>query len=131
MDFTILKDFIDYGGMFVIAIGAFWWVLKVDIPKRESRFERQQESERKWHKEDRDILFKTFNTEHQEILEQLRNLSQSMLLSSKTCAVNRSLGMIEYLMSHETGVDFDLASRKVREYWKLNGIDLKSEDIVK
>lgn len=124
MELSFLKEFIDYGGMFVIAIGMFWWLVRIDIPKRERRFERQTEAMLKAFKEERETMLKAFSIDREEILRKLEAINVALTQNAKTCAVNRSLGMVQYLMDKDSNLTFESASLKVREYWKLNGVSI-------
>lgn len=124
MDLSIIKALIDYGGMFVIAIGMFMWLVRVDIPKRERRFERQQAATLEAFALERKELLQAFNDDRRAILEKLESINVSIANSSHVCATNRSMNMVQHLMEKDSNLTFDAASSKVREYWRINGIQL-------
>lgn len=126
MDFGLIKSLVDYGGMFVIAIGMFIWLVRVDIPKRERRFERQQTATLVAFALDRKELLEAFKEDRASIMDKLETLNKALFRSAHTCAINRSLGMAQFLMEKDRNLTFERASLKVREHWRVNGIDLSS-----
>lgn len=127
MDVQLIKNFIDYGGMFVIALVFIWWILKVDIPKRERRFEKQTQQLLDAFKGEREEMLTAFREDRSQILSKLEKINSSLIVSSRTCAVNRSMGLVQYLMDKDSNLTFDQASTKVREFWKINGVDLTED----
>lgn len=123
MDTVFWKSLLDYGVVAVLAVVMFLWLIRVDIPKRERRAERQLDKVLEAHEKSINKLIEEFARDRGELLNKLEAINVAVINSSRTCAVNRSLGMVQYLMEKEN-LTFEQASIKVREHWKLNGIKL-------
>jgi len=125
MEFTFWKELLDYGGMVVIAIGMFWWLIKVDIPKRERRHTEDRKAILLAFKEERTEMLAAFKEDRNEIIDNQNKIKSAISSGSRTCAVNRNLGMVQFLMEHDE-MSFETASAKILEYWKQNGIVLEA-----
>ena len=125
MEFTFWKELIDYGGMAVIAIGMFWWLIKIDIPRREKRHAEDRAALLMAFKEERTDILTTFKEDRNEIIGNQDKIMIAISNGAKTCAVNRNLGMVQFLMEHDE-MSFEVASTKILTYWKQNGIVLEA-----
>lgn len=132
MELNMWKQFVDYGGMFLVALVFIGWILRIDIPAREKRikeqveeFKRERQELLNAFKEERAALLNAFKDDRDAITHEMQEINKSIMSSSRTCAITRSLGMVQYLMEKDSSLSFDSAANKVSEYWKLNGVNLE------